>query len=221
MQIRAIAFDIDGTLYPNRRMYLHSLPSFLFHPMLVLRFGRVRKEIRKKAFDGGFRQAQARFLSRASGGRLSETKAAEKIDRHLYGVWERSFRGVRPFAQLRETLLSFKRSGVKLAVLSDFPIQRKLSYLGVDDLIDIACCSEDSGRLKPDPLPFRRLVSALGLPPEEILYVGNSYRYDIEGAAGVGMRTAYLTRSREQKGIADFAFFRYPELRRWVEERLN
>lgn len=219
MQIRAVAFDIDGTLYSNRMMYLHSIPSFISRPLLVYHFGKVRKQIRKTSHEGGYREAQARLLSRSMG--ITSEKAAALVDRHLYSLWERSFRGIRPLSGVRDTLLFFKNRGLPLAALSDFPVQKKLEYLGLDDLMDIAFCSEETGRLKPDPAPFKRLVHDLGVRPEQILYVGNSYRYDIEGASAAGLRTAYYTNNPGKKGIADFAFSRYHQLRGWVEERLN
>ncbi len=200
-------------------MYVHSLPSFLAHPLLVYHFGKVRKEIRKGDYGGDFREAQARLLSRSMG--IKQEKAAYLVDHHLYGVWERSFRRLKPLPGVRYTLLALKERGLPLAALSDFPVQRKLEYLGLDDLMDIAFCSEETGHLKPHPAPFNRLVHELGVPAGQILYVGNSYRYDIIGAAAAGLKTAYFTGRPEKKGIADFAFSRYHQLREWVEERLG
>jgi putative hydrolase of the HAD superfamily len=203
LQIQAAAFDIDGTLYSNRMMYVHSLPSFMRHPLLVYHFGKVRKEIRKGSYGGDFHEAQARLLSRSMN--IGPEKAAYLIDHHLYGVWERSFRRLRPLPGVRDTLLALKRRGLPLASLSDFPVQRKLDYLGLEDLMDVAFCSEDTGHLKPHPAPFNRLVHDLGVPAEGILYVGNSYRYDIIGAAEAGLKTAYFTSRPDRKGVADKA----------------
>ena len=218
MHLEAVAFDIDGTLYPNIRMYYHAFPSFFMHPRLMLNFARVRKEIRKHPVREPFRDAQARMLSRNLGSDYS--RVVKLVEEKLYKSWEHSFRGLKPLPGVRETLLYFRRKGLRLAALSDFPVERKLAHLGLEDLMDIAFCSEDSGNLKPHEAPFRRLIHDLDAPPEKILYVGNSYRYDIEGASAVGMRTAWYTRNRD-KGAADFAFSRYRELRSWVEEILG
>jgi putative hydrolase of the HAD superfamily len=219
LKIRAVAFDIDGTLYANFRMYLHSLPSFLFHPRLVYHFGKVRKDIRIRPHTGEFREAQAKLLSLSMG--IPEQRATRLIDQHLYHMWERSFRGIKPLSGVRDTLLFFKGKGLKLAALSDFPVKRKLKFLGLDDLMDHAFCSEETGHLKPHTAPFHHLIRLFELPPEQILYVGNSYRYDIEGAAAAGLLTGYYNPGKKDKGIADFEFSRYAELRRWVEKRLN
>ena len=51
--IKAIAFDIDGTLYPKRqmlfRLFLSSLPCIPF----ALRYNTVRRRIRKEDGTGG------------------------------------------------------------------------------------------------------------------------------------------------------------------------
>lgn len=48
------------------------------------------------------------------------------------------------------------------------------------------------GIRKPDPRIFRLGVDALGLPPKEILVVGDSLKKDILPAESIGCRTAWL-----------------------------
>ena len=38
------------------------------------------------------------------------------------------------------------------------------------------------------------MLARLGVAPEQALHVGDSLRADVVGAAGLGMRTAWLTR---------------------------
>ncbi|ORC38248.1 hypothetical protein B4O97_00380 [Marispirochaeta aestuarii] len=214
MKFRAIAFDIDGTLYPNYRMYLYSLIPALKHPILALNFGRVRKEIRKVRPVENFRHLQARMLADHMG--CSAEHAFALAERFLYERWVTSFRGLKPFPGVRAVLDSFKHAGFKLAAMSDFPIQSKLEYLGLSGLWDTAFTAEDTHYLKPHPEPFLRLINELECGPEEILYVGNSYSYDIEGAGAVGIRTAHLTKHPVPGSRADFSFFRYSDLRDFV-----
>jgi putative hydrolase of the HAD superfamily len=106
--------------------------------------------------------------------------------------------------------------GLKLGLLSDFPPEKKLEYLNVDDLWDAVLCSELTGRLKPDPAPFLELSRALGVSCERILYVGNSVSYDVVGAKGVGMKTALIASRFRKNAQADFVFSDYRQLRRYV-----
>ncbi|MCK5672339.1 MAG: HAD family hydrolase [Spirochaetales bacterium] len=214
MKIKAVGFDIDGTLYPNLSMYLSSASSFFCHPRLVYHFGKVRKEIRKTESSGDFRANQAKLLAYSM--KISHEKAADLIERQLYQRWVYSFKGVKPFKSVRPALLSLKREGLKLGALSDFPVERKLDFLGLADLMEIAFSSEETGHLKPHNAPFINMISKLGVKPEEILYVGNSYKYDILGAKKVGLRTAHLVKKPDPNSEADFSFYSFLDLRDWI-----
>ncbi|HOO90703.1 MAG TPA: HAD family hydrolase [Syntrophales bacterium] len=45
---------------------------------------------------------------------------------------------------------------------------------------------------KPDPEPFLRCLTELGVGPEKALFVGDDWRIDICGAKGVGIRPVWL-----------------------------
>ena len=53
MAIRAVGFDIDGTLYPDYRAQWRSIPFFLFHARSVLAFSRTRRILRDLSEDPG------------------------------------------------------------------------------------------------------------------------------------------------------------------------
>jgi len=216
MKIKAVGFDVDGTLYPNYLMLVCSFPSLLAVPRLMYHFGKVRKEIRTLVYDENLHDMQAQLLARNMG--ITREKAYNRMEYHLYRRWDRSFRCIRPFPYVKETLLALRRKGLKTGALSDFPINNKLRYLGIEDLFDCAESSEDSGYLKPHRIPFLRLANRLELAPEEILYVGNSYKYDVIGAMEAGMRTAWITRPGSDKGKADFCFSSYRELQNYLCE---
>lgn len=216
MKIKAVGFDVDGTLYPNYQMFLCSVPSLIAGPRLMYHFGKVRKEIRTIVYDEELHDKQARLLAARMG--ISPGKARDRMEYHLYRRWERSFHCIRPFPYVRETLTALRHNGYRLGVLSDFPIGNKLHFLGLEDLFDCALSSEESGYLKPHRIPFLKLANRLEAAPEEILYVGNSYRYDIIGASAAGMRTAWLSRRRDEDGGADFIFSKYRELKHYLIE---
>jgi putative hydrolase of the HAD superfamily len=102
--------------------------------------------------------------------------------------------------------------------MSDFPIGDKLKFMRLDGLWDVELCTEELGALKPALKPFQALIRALQCPPESILYVGNSVRYDISGAKNAGMRTALIRRlpSFSGTGGADFVFRDYRQLKQFV-----
>lgn len=69
-------------------------------------------------------------------------------------------------------------------------VVRKLKVLGLSprDFEPMICCY-DQGWVKPEPAPFLAAIESLGLKPEEIVYVGDRVAIDIEGAKAVGMKT--------------------------------
>lgn len=179
-------------------------------------FGQVRKDIRQIDYDEPLHTKQAQLLANKMG--ISEESARERMERHLYHRWEHSFRCINPFRQVRETLLALKRNGILLGALSDFPIKNKLKFLKLDDLFDFSLSSEDTGYLKPNPIPFQQMIREFGIAPDEILYVGNSYKYDVIGAAAAGMRTAWLKPLFSKHGSssntqADIIFSSFNDLR--------
>jgi len=58
--------------------------------------------------------------------------------------------------------------------------------------------SEEVGIRKPRPEIFEAVAEGLGLPPREILHVGDSLAADIAGAKALGMQTVWLTRRIRQ-----------------------
>jgi len=209
MAVKAIVFDLDGTFYPYSRMFSISLFLALWHPRFLFQFSRVRKEIRSIRPVDNFRELQAELLAE----RLTITRdsAKEAIERIIYNKFENLFRFMKPFPHLTATLEELKGAGYKLAVLSDFPVKRKLSYLGLDGLWDYTLSSEETNYLKPNREPFLKIIEMLKVDPVEILFVGDRYHYDVVGARQVGMKTAHFTRIAEANGLADFTFNNYKD----------
>lgn len=71
--------------------------------------------------------------------------------------------------------------------------ERWLSDAGLLDLLDARVYTSDLTHMKPHAEAFLALTSALGVAPEECVFVGDRPRDDIAGAQGVGMRTVLLT----------------------------
>ena len=218
-RIGAVAFDIDGTLYPNTAMYLASWPVVARNLALFRAFGRARKAVRS---ERPLADLAARTVALTAGTLGADEAATERRIRELiYGEWESSLAKVRLRPGARETIEWLRDKGIHTAALSDFPVRRKLELLGIDDLWDTAFSSEETGYLKPNPEPFDRLVAEIGLPANRILYVGNSYRYDVMGARAVGLITAHVCRRRRNDSEADLSFHRFRRLREWLEPRLD
>jgi putative hydrolase of the HAD superfamily len=196
--IDAVAFDLDGTLYPNYQFYIRVLPFIVKEFRLMNSFRKARKRLHAMRLDDplaewDFYTAQAFLMARDQNSRAGEDETARMrltVEKLIYRGWEPLFKRVRLFPRVKETLAALKRDGFKLGLLSDFPPNVKLENLGLSGLWDAVICSEEAGRLKPDPRSFLSLADALETSPDRVLYVGNSARFDAAGAAGAGMLTA-------------------------------
>jgi len=218
--IEGIAFDLDGTLYPNYRLNIRLFSFLIKEWRLLSAFGKVRKIIREKQnegklAEGDFYDYQAEELSKILP--FEPVYLKDIVNSLIYKGWEPLFKKIKLFKNVKETLVSLKSAGFKMGLLSDFPPEIKINHLGIDDIWDVVLCSEICGAIKPHPLSFEKLAGSMSLPYEKILYVGNSRPYDVAGAAALGMKTAWIKSpffpgrgTKEPK--PDFAFHNYRQL---------
>jgi len=224
--ISAVAFDLDGTLYPNYRLNIRLLPFLCKHGPLLAAFARTRSIIRRRQEESpwavlpDFYDHQARLAADLLHAPPKQIK--EKIERLIYQGWEPYFSKIKLFPHVREVLADMRTAGLKLGLLSDFPPETKLKNLDFDGCWDAVLCSERIGALKPALRPFMELAQSLQCLPGQILYVGNSRSYDVDGAKRAGMKTALFTghcsgnRTIADKTGADFTFHNYRQLRDFV-----
>lgn len=188
--IKAVAFDIDGTLYPQFRLNIRILFHFLRHGNVFYHFQCVRRQLRRSAPLPNLMRYQAVLMSERM--KCSTEQAAEILDDIAYVGLEKYFNNIKPFKNVEETFASLKAAGYKIAILSDFPPEQKGEMWGLKPYCDKILSAEKIGALKPSKYTFGILAMELGLKPQEIMYVGNHAKYDIAGAKNAGMKTAYL-----------------------------
>ena len=82
---------------------------------------------------------------------------------------------------------------VAIASISDTaPLRQDLQRAGLGDLP--AYSSEGVRAYKPQPRFYEAVLSALGCPPEEAVYIGDSPVEDIQGPQDAGMRAVWVNR---------------------------
>ena len=218
MKFSAIAFDLDGTLYPDLELFVRLIPFVLRENRLLRAMGRARKQLRAgSGIEEDFYKVQAGIMADIL--KKPTDLIREKTEKLIYRGWEIHFKKIKPFPYIKETLELFNKNGIKLGLLSDFPPETKIGYLGLENYWKALVCSELCGKLKPDPLSFLELAKALDSRPEEILYVGNNYSYDVIGAQRAGMKTALIQNAWKRKpkeSAPDFIFHDYRQLQKYV-----
>lgn len=188
--VKAVAFDIDGTLYANWRLYVRIVPYVLKNIFFFLKYAKVRSVLHRTAPLGDFYEYQARLLALEL--KTDVSSAKHKIKTIVYEGLAPYLKKVKPFPHIKETFVALKEAGLKLAILSDFPPAQKGDIWGTESLFDVICGSEDLGALKPSKYTFGLLAAKLDMPASDVLYVGNSVNADVKGASNAGMKTAFF-----------------------------
>ncbi|HZQ38412.1 MAG TPA: HAD-IA family hydrolase [Dehalococcoidia bacterium] len=99
-----------------------------------------------------------------------------------------------PYAETHEVIAAL-RPHYRLSVLSNADDAWLQSSLGKADLrFELVVSSESAQSYKPRAKIFHDTAALLGLPPEQILYVGDSPVADVLGAKHAGMPVAWVNR---------------------------
>ncbi|MBQ0071553.1 MAG: HAD family hydrolase [Spirochaetales bacterium] len=216
--IKAVCFDIDGTFYPLKETNMRVFRASILHLPFALRYNKARQTSRTEDshLDKPVMSAEeiSRRMAKAIYGNdddLTIRKYERKVKKVFHEKYEKYFLSVKPYEGVVECLGELKKRGYPMGVLSDFPVGTKLSAMGIEDYFCVKVSSEDIGRYKPCRTPFRVLAERLDVKPQEILYMGDSQRKDIEGAKGAGMHTVLLTNDKSSS-TADITVSSWKEL---------
>jgi len=184
--IGAVCFDLDDTLYPQASW-------------LAGAWDAVAAAAARDGIDGSaLREALGVCSAQGSdGGRIIDQALARVgAPEVAVGPLVDAFRTYEPahldpYAGAAEALTRLA-GRVPLGLISDGDpqIQRgKLAALGIEHVFSVVVWSDDHGRehRKPDPLPFRIAVEALGLAAADVVYVGDRPAKDVAGAVAAGI----------------------------------
>ena len=205
-RIRAVLFDVDGTLY--RQGPLRALMALEVATLPLRRPWRGWRHLRAL---GAYRRAQEtlRAADEASGLEPDQQVRMAAREANLPpAVVEqlvREWMNTRPLkylprfvaAGLPELLSWLDESGVPVGVFSDYAAEAKLLALGLAGRFSPVLCATDSaiGALKPHPRGFLHACRVWHLPPHEVLMVGDRTDVDAAGAAAAGMPCVIVSRA--------------------------
>ena len=213
--IKAVAFDIDGTLYRTWQFNIRMPVYFLRHCIFFLHYGLVRRIMHHSEATKDFITIQGFHMAKKL--KCTTEEAIKRLDKVVYKGLESKFVNIKPCKGSVELIKQLKENGYKIALLSDFPPEQKGDIWGIREMCDVLLGSEEAGALKPDPTPFMTLAEKLELKPEQILYVGNNHKYDIVGSKKVGMKSAWFVSPsakvfKKKSEYADIIFWDYSQL---------
>ena len=94
------------------------------------------------------------------------------------------------------TVRALASAGIPLGIVSSAVYHRFLEWTlercGLLDAFDVVVTSASAGFYKSRPELFHHAATALGVAPDQAVHVGDSYRFDVEGARRAGMKTVWV-----------------------------
>ena len=184
--IKAVIFDLDGTLVDSNELHIASWDRAFRH------FGKVfSREALREQIGKGSDKYLPEFLT------PEEIRSfGHELDKYRSELFKEEYLPqVRPFAKVRELLSRVREDGRKLALATsgkeqELRVYKKIAHIG--DLIDCETTADDAEQSKPAPDLFASSLHKLGdLDPKNVVAVGDT-PYDAEGAGKVGIRTVGL-----------------------------
>ena len=189
---RALVFDLDDTLYPERRFALSGFAAVSSH--VAARYGASCPAafalLRREMTSG--RRAEA-FQALAGRLQLPGTIVPE-----LCAVYRAHVPALKLPAATR-AVLEQARATWKLAVLTNGApdIQRrKIAALGLAALVDAVVYAHEVGEGKPDPAVFRAVCDSVDVPTEASVMTGDNPWCDVDGARRAGLRAIRIRRGQ-------------------------
>ena len=226
VEVRAIAFDVNGTLVEiwtdeDMEEIYRAIGHYLTYQGIDLR----RHQVRERYFEIMKEQRRAsaerypEFDAVAIWRQMIEENRSEYTNRLPPEKFEQlpvslaeMHRGISrrklslyPFVS---EVLHALRGAIPMGVVTDAQsayARAELQQVGILDYFDPIIVSGDYGYRKPDPRLFQFAIDALGVPAESILYVGNDMHRDIYGAREAGMQTLMFDSNQGTKEYKDCA----------------
>ena len=110
---------------------------------------------------------------------------------------------VRAIPGAATTVRELAAAGVPLGVVSSAVyhpfVEWSLTQIGLRQPFAVVVTSASAGYYKSRPEIYRHALDALHATPERSIHVGDSYRYDVQGAHRAGMRTVWLRGERDDE----------------------
>jgi phosphoglycolate phosphatase len=177
MPIRAILFDLDGTLIDQ----FDAIHRAFVRTLTQMGFPEPSFELVKRSVGGASEATMTKLIG------ADRAKEAVQILRPIFE--EEMLDGLKALPGSREILKACKARGLKTAVLTNKygPHARvACDHLHFSEFLEFTLGANDTDWKKPDPRLTNYALKKIGSRAEETLYIGDSpYDYDTASEAGM------------------------------------
>lgn len=187
MRLRAVLFDMDGTL-------LDTAPDFIAvcQAMRAARdLAPLDDKLIRDQISGGARAMVAATFAMDSEAEDFEALRLEFLERYLQHCAVLSH----PFDGMDELLADIEQAKLIWGVATNKPVRFAepiMQQLGLAERSAVLVCPDHVSRSKPDPEMLLLACARIGVQPGEVLFVGDDAR-DIEAGRAAGCKTAAVT----------------------------
>ena len=192
---RAIVFDLDDTLYPERQFVESAYRAVA--TWIAASFGVSAQATFLELVQLSETGDRGRVLDRWAEAHRPEESG---LGQRLVQVYREHTPRIRPFPEVPALLLELRRC-YRLGIVSDGfreVQERKIEALGIRAVVDAIALSDEWGRSawKPDPKPFQIVLERLsGVSPSQAVYVADNPEKDFLGARRAGMGSIRVLRA--------------------------
>jgi len=228
---QALLFDLDDTLWPIGPVIAAAETSW--HAWLA----RYAPEVTRRYSIEALRMRRAALLQerpelvvdlyRLRRLALEQAFAEAGADAaHIDGAMQHFHvqrNAVTPFGEVPAALVELQAM-LRLGVITNG--NADLEVIGLHHHFETVLASARFGRAKPDPAIFLAACEAMGVAPQDAVYVGDDLRLDVQGAQGAGLRAVWMNRGGSaahlEAGIApDAICASFDELLAWVRAQMQ
>lgn len=208
MKYKLVIFDLDGTVLNtledlanavNRALEMHNYPT---HSI---------EDVRRFVGNG-----VAKLIRRAVPADATEDDCASVLADFKASYRQHINDCTKPYPGVPELLRDLRAAGIKVGINSnkfDAALQ-SLCHIHFEGLYDYAVGESEITPKKPDPTAARRIMDAMGVTPEETIYIGDS-DVDLHTGRNAGTDVAWVSwgfrKRSEMQGLDIPAAFDAPE----------
>ena len=202
MNIKAVIFDLDNTLYDYDAAHEAAFG-------VLCAYARKTLGLSEPDFRAVYDSVMEEQITRSGGAYAAIHNRMIRFQMILERVgmpilyapemsdlyWTVFLSDCRPVPGVRETLEALRENyvvGVGTNMTADYQF-RKLQKLGLLDLIDFMVSSEEVSAEKPEKRLFDECAKKAGCAASECVFVGDSLSHDVRGAANAGMRAVWIS----------------------------